>query len=90
MKILYVINEKQEIIGEVTYQSFPTFRHLAAFREEIAKSYGVLPEQVKTQHNYEKLMASKGIYFCTICRKNPVNVEAGIDTCDECIKIMNS
>lgn len=59
MKTLYVVDSNNNIIGEATYQSFPTFRHLAAFREEVAKSYGVDPKQVKTKHNYEKDMAAK-------------------------------
>lgn len=33
----------------------------------------------------EKHLATKGIYLCGICREMPVDVEQGIDTCDNCI-----
>lgn len=33
----------------------------------------------------EKHLASKGIYLCGICREVPVDVENGIDTCDNCV-----
>jgi hypothetical protein len=83
---LYVVDAENKLVGEVKYHNFPTFIHLVRFKEEIAKSYGVIIDRVLSQPAYEKILAKKGIYLCTICHDNTVNPQNGIDTCDDCIK----